>query len=284
MIRPFQLIDSFFSRQRGPVILLQALLLVALLGVVDFATGFEISLSFLYVVPIALATWYANSKTGYLVICISVAVWILSNAAAGQTYSKEIIRYWNGFTRLILFVLILWLLQESKRALAHERMMAQTDHLTGIANRREFYRQMDEELARTQRSKRPISLAYIDLDGFKEVNDQMGHSEGDHVLRVVAQTIQATIRKTDLVGRLGGDEFAILLPNTDQSGMQAIMERVHSNILQQMKLLHTDVTLSAGVVCFASPPGEMDQIIKQADRLMYRVKAEGKNNVLYLET
>jgi diguanylate cyclase (GGDEF)-like protein len=283
MFRLFHFIHNYFSPQRRSIILLSTFILIVLIGILDYVTGFEISLSLLYVVPISLATWYINSRAGYVTIGISVGVSILSNAAAGQTYSHEIIWYWNGFTRLLLFVLILWLLQEFKRALYHERMLAQTDYLTGIANSREFYRQVAEELARAKRSKQPISLAYIDLDGFKHVNDHLGHLAGDHLLRVVAQTIQSTIRKTDLAGRLGGDEFAILMPNTDHSGMQVIIGRVRDNVLQQMKLLQSSITLSAGVICFDLPPTDVDHMIQQADRLMYRVKAQGKNDVLYFE-
>jgi diguanylate cyclase (GGDEF)-like protein len=275
-------LHKFFLQQDKPAALYAALLLVALIGYLDYATGFEISLSFLYLVPIALATWYVNTRIGYIVTSVSVLTFIFSNWAAGEAYSQEIIRYWNGFTRLVVFVLAIWLLQEFKRALTHERMLSQTDHLTGIANNREFYQQINAELARAHRSKRPISLAYIDLDGFKQVNDSLGHRAGDHLLRIVAQTFQATIRKTDLVGRLGGDEFAILLPNTDQAGATCIMQRLNCAFRKQMDKLQVNVTLSAGVISFATVPASVDEMIHEADTLMYQAKSSGKNNILYL--
>ena len=275
-------IHKFFLQRHKSAALYVALLLVALIGYLDYATGFEISLSFLYLVPIALATWYVNTRVGYIVTSVSVLTFIFSNWAAGEAYSQEIIRFWNGSTRLVIFVLAIWLMQEFKRALTHERMLSQTDPLTGIANTREFYQQINAELARANRSKRPISIAYIDLDGFKQVNDSLGHRAGDRLLRIVAQTFQATIRKTDLVGRLGGDEFAILLPNTDQAGATCIMQRLNHTFREQMKQLHMEVTLSAGVISFATIPASVDEMIHKADRLMYQAKSSGKNDILYL--
>ncbi len=105
-------IHNFFTHQHKSVALYAVILLALLIGYLDYATGFEISLSFLYLIPIALATWYINSKTGYIVMWVSTLAFIVSNWAAGETYSTEIIRYWNGFTRLAVFFLVIWLLQE----------------------------------------------------------------------------------------------------------------------------------------------------------------------------
>jgi diguanylate cyclase (GGDEF)-like protein len=277
-------IHNFFVKRNKPSALYAALLLVALVGYLDYVTGFDYSLSFLYLVPIALATWYLHSRAGYVVTSLSILTYLLSNWAAGETYTLEIIRYWNAFTRLLVFVLIIWFLQEFKRALAHERMLSQTDYLTGIANSREFYQQVNAELQRANRSKRPISLAYVDLDGFKQINDRLGHRAGDALLRTVAQSFQSTIRKTDLVARLGGDEFAILLSNTGQAGAQCIMQRLHAAFSRRMEEAQITVTLSAGVISFQALPASVDEMIHQADTLMYRAKAQGKNNILFIES
>ena len=277
-------IHTLLKKRNKPTALYAGLLLVALVGYLDYLTGFEISLSFLYLVPISLATWYVDRRAGYLVTFISISTWMLSNWGAGETYTQEIIRYWNAFTRLLVFILIIWLLQEFKRALAHERMLSQTDYLTGISNNREFYQQVDAELKRASRSKRPISLAYIDLDGFKQVNDRMGHRSGDALLRTVAQTFQSTIRRTDTAARLGGDEFAILLPNTGQAGARCIMQRLQAAFLKRMAESQSGVTLSAGVISFTCLPDSVDEMIHRADALMYKAKTGGKNEILFVES
>ena len=274
-------IHNYFVKRNYFAALYVSILLVGAMSYLDYITGFEISLSFLYLIPIAIATWYVNSRAGYVITVASVLLFMLSNWAAGERYTHEAIRYWNGFTRLMVFILVIRLLQEFKRAIEHERMLAQVDPLTGIANFREFYHQVNSELVRANRSRLPISLAYIDLDGFKEINDRLGHRSGDILLRKVAHSFQATIRKTDTVARLGGDEFVVLLPITSQAGAQCIMKRLHEHFLKCLEGLEMNVTLSAGVITFTSPPASVDDMIHLADTLMYQAKAQGKNDILF---
>jgi diguanylate cyclase (GGDEF)-like protein len=284
MIADMPRIHNYLVKQSKTAALLISLLLVVLLAVLDYFTGAEISLSFLYLIPIAFATWYVNDRVGYLITILSVGAFILSDWTAGESYSRVIISYWNGSLRLVIFMLVIWLLQEFKRALTHERMLSQTDHLTGLANQREFYQQVHAELRRAARSKRPISLAYIDLDSFKQVNDSLGHRAGNALLRSAAQAFQSTVRQTDLVARLGGDEFAVLLPNTGQAGAKSIMQRLQAAFLSEVTQSELPVTLSAGVISFAASPASVDEMIHQADRLMYQAKAQGKNDILFWES
>lgn len=276
-------IHHYLVEQSKPTALYVSLLLVALVGLLDYVTGFEISLSFLYLIPVAFVTWYVNDRAGYIVIFLCVFAFVLSDWTVADAASGDVIRYWNAFTRLTIFLLFLWLLQEFKRALAHERMLSQTDHLTGLANYREFHQQVHAELQRASRTRQPISLAYIDLDGFKEVNDRLGHRAGNALLRTVAHALQSTIRRTDMAARLGGDEFAILLPNTSLTGAKTILQRLQAVFLQQMQESQTGVTFSAGVISFLCPPASVEEMIHQADRLMYQAKALGKNDILFWE-
>jgi diguanylate cyclase (GGDEF)-like protein len=277
-------IHNYLVKQNKPAVILTNLLLFGFVGVLDYITGSEISLSFLFLIPAAFAIGYVHDRVRSLVILLSICAFLLSDWTTGNGYSQAIIHYWNGSLRLLMFLLVIWLLQEFKRALAHERMFAQTDYVTGIANYHEFRQQLHAELERASRSKRPISLAYIDLDGFKQVNDSLGHRAGNALLRTAAQTFEATIRRTDLVARLGGDEFAILLPNTGQTGAKSIMQRLQATFLKQMETCRAHVTLSAGVISFPSPPASVEEMIHQADNLMYQAKALGKNDILYWES
>jgi diguanylate cyclase (GGDEF)-like protein len=230
------------------------LFFVAILGYLDYITGFEVTFSFFYLIPIAIATWYLDENSGYFITFLSLATWSISNWAAGETYKYEIIRVWNIFIRLVVFVFIIRLLEEFKRALNHEHLLAQTDHLTGIPNSREFYFQANAEILRACRFKQPITIAYLDVDYFKQINDHFGHSKGDAILRNVAQSILTTIRQTDTVARLGGDEFAILLPNTDQGGARFIMDKVQKKLAERMEKTNPKATFSIGVFTFDAPP------------------------------
>ena len=275
-------LHAFFLRQRKSSIFLIALLLVALLGWLDYQTGFEISFSFFYLLPIALATWYLNKSSGYIITILSVSIWTITNWAAGQTYTHEVIRYWNTSVRLLLFMAVIWLLEEFKRALNHEHMLAQTDYLTGVANSREFQHRAHLELLRASRSNQPITIAYIDVDSCKQVNDHLGHLEGDRILRIIAQAILSAIRQTDFAARIGGDEFTILLPNTDQNGAKVIMNRVKEELTMKMKTIASLATFSMGVVTFTYPPTSVDELLQRSDTLMYQVKLRGKNDMAFI--
>ena len=258
------------------------LLIIAAFAWLDYLSGIEITFSFFYLIPSGIAAWYIGRNSGFFISIVSMAVWVITNFAAGETFSKEIIRYWNASFRLFVFIIIIQLLEEFKLALHHERLVSHTDHLTGIPNSREFYIQANEELLRATRSKLPIAVAYIDVDSFKKINDQFGHAEGDFTLRVIAQTLACSVRQTDTVARIGGDEFAILLPNTDLNGTMAVMNKVQNKLMEEMMQTKSNATFSIGVITFTVPPASVDELLQKADEVMYKVKSKGKNGVEFV--
>jgi diguanylate cyclase (GGDEF)-like protein len=170
--------------------------------------------------------------------------------------------------------------QEQLEALLEkERALSRLDPLTGLANRRAFYEILEAEKQRCSRYQRPFSLAYIDLDNFKRVNDTRGHSVGDFVLTTVADLIRSNMRATDTVARLGGDEFAILLPETDPNGTKQVLTKLHQRLNSELQNAGLDVSLSVGAATFLNSPESVDDIVRTADELMYAVKAHGKNDL-----
>ena len=163
------------------------------------------------------------------------------------------------------------------------RGRAETDPLTGVANRRRFYHALDVECLRFTRNHLPLSLLMIDLDFFKAVNDQYGHQVGDAVLRTVSQLLLLCLRKTDLLARYGGEEFAVLLPETPLAGAEVIAERIRHTICQQPIVAdgcQVEVSISVGV---AHHDEEMDatpeSLLKRADLALYKAKSSGRNRV-----
>lgn len=130
---------------------------------------------------------------------------------------------------------------------------------------------------------RPTVIGYIDLDNFKSVNDTLGHTEGDHVLRTIASILLKSVRSADLVGRLGGDEFVVLLPETTYTGAVTTFENLRKRLLKETGEHMWPIGFSIGVAVFLTPPSSIDEAIKAADALMYRVKNGGKNNMLVEE-
>ncbi len=257
------------------------LALAALVGVVDAATGHELSFGLFYLGAIGVVAWKAGRSAGLLLAVVCAAVWFFADRAAGNVYTQPLIAYWNAGIRLGFFLIVAVLLAELRRALDNEQAGARIDPLTEAANRRQLLERLDEELERSRRHARPLTLAYVDLDHFKAVNDHLGHAAGDEVLRVVARTLLGRLRKTDTVARFGGDEFAVLMPETDGQAAQGAIDGARAGLLDQMGRHGWPVTFSIGVVTAEDGNVGIDQFVREADELMYRVKKEGKNRALY---
>lgn len=186
----------------------------------------------------------------------------------------------------------------------HERLhrLSMYDVLTQVKNRRAFHRALEEEISRAARSGDPLSILFVDLDYFKQVNDRYGHPMGDKVLREVAQLVEGLLRKTDHVCRYGGEEFALVLPNCGRQRAMDVAGRIRRQVSEMPIHYDTDpraehssqrtfvsVTLSIGVCCW-SPDTELDGVpeadvarllIATSDRGVYQSKAAGRNCVHY---
>lgn len=258
---------------------LSYLAFVAVLAVLDYATGWELSFSFFYVAPVSLAAWYSDRRIAYCVAALCGGVWLTADVLSGHPYSHAAIPFWNATIRSAFFVLIASLVSRIRDLLAHERKLARVDGLTGCLNPRAFAETATRLVSLARRHREPITLAYLDLDNFKLVNDRHGHSAGDDLLRIAASAMRATLRGTDLVARLGGDEFAVLLPMTGCDAAVVALEKIRDRLAAIMNERGWPVTASIGAVTFLVVPDTLDEVIGAADAAMYRVKTSGKNGL-----
>lgn len=257
------------------------LILVVLVGVVDVLTGYELALSLFYLLPISLTTWFSGRRLGVLTSFFSAVVWFSADVITEHPYSHAAIPYWNTAIRFGFFMVTTLLLAALKKAYETQKELARIDKLTGAVNRSFFSELVQMEINRTRRFGHPFTLAYLDLDNFKAINDRFGHNIGDKVLYTIAQQAMSQLKNTDVVARLGGDEFAFLLPETDPTAAQVVISRVHSSLLEEMRRNNWSVTFSMGVLTCIDMPRSTDELIKQADDLMYSVKNAGKNSIRY---
>ncbi len=282
-VAPISLL-GYLDRQSKTALVVFGLLLVVLAGLLQYLTG---SFAFLiyYLVPVGLVAWFVGRWAGMLTAVASAGVsglaW-LGAAAGGRPRPAHLEISQATVTAQFLFFLVIlaYVLTTLKAALARAEQLARTDYLTGVANGRYFFELANAELDRAQRYERPLTLAYLDVDNFKRVNDALGHSVGDRLLRVVAETIRGRIRKSDVIARLGGDEFAVLLPEAGYEAAQTAVYKLRAALLEVMRNRDWPVTFSVGVVtCVGAPDATLDELIKAADRLMYAVKRGGKNMI-----
>ena len=156
-----------------------ALLGMILVGIPDYLFGIEVSLSVFYLFPVVIATWYANRSAGILVACCSALIGLADDFAAGHLLTRPALIVWNGSLHLGFMLIIIYLLSTLQAHIESEQELARSDAATGIANRRAFLERLQYCIDLAGRAKGSVTLAYIDLDNFKKINDQRGHEEGD---------------------------------------------------------------------------------------------------------
>jgi diguanylate cyclase (GGDEF)-like protein len=158
-----------------------------------------------------------------------------------------------------------------------------TDDLTRLYNSRYMNQVLRRETKRASRSGRPLSLLFIDLDGFKMVNDSHGHLSGSQALVEAAEVIRACARETDVVARFGGDEFSLILPDTGRDGAVSVAVRIRERVAEHVFLekdgLTVRLTASVGVATLPDVAGSAEELIRAADMAMYKVKEAGKNGI-----
>ncbi len=273
---------DYLTNNRYVVILISIIGLV-IVGYIDFIQGYRFSFSIFYLLPIAYITWYNSKLAGVLFSVFGAIVWFYADYFARPFAPDLLLLSWNSFLRLGFFLIVTFLLSELKKSSTREKTIARHDYLTNTWNRLAFFELSEIEIARAKRYLKPLTIAYIDLDNFKKVNDEQGHEEGDRVLKEVSLTVLAQIRKSDIFSRIGGDEFTLLLPETDSNEAYGLIERIHNEMTILVKANNWPITFSIGIVSFVSTPNSVKEMIDVADTLMYSVKKTSKNRIVVQE-
>lgn len=251
------------------------------LGTLDYFTGPELALSLVYALPVTAAAWFAGFRRASGVAVVSCCVWLAVEIAHGGD-SRPLIAAFNTVRRVALLLGTAYLLAALKARLDKEARSARTDFLTGIGNARSFYEDAAAELTRASRYGHPVTVVFADVDGFKTVNDQLGHDRGDAVLRNIATTMRRSLRSVDRVARMGGDEFALLLPETDLEAARATLEKLRRALQASSAREGRTITMTMGALVCAKPSGDVSQMLALADRLLLEGKRQGKDTVRYV--
>ncbi|MBN2121067.1 MAG: GGDEF domain-containing protein [Candidatus Omnitrophica bacterium] len=272
---------EYLEKQPKFFVISLGVVMLAIIGIFDYLTGYKLGLSIFYLLPIVMVTW-TNGRNNGLLMCVAGAiVWLIADTMARLPDVNHTIVHWNAGIRLGYFLIIAYMLSKLKTVLTLQRQLAKIDYLTQLVNSRFFYELASMELNRMLRHKRTFSAAYIDIDNFKVINDTFGHETGNALLKSTAQVIKNSSRKTDIVARLGGDEFIILMPETNREQAQILINRVQKNLNNFIRQNECLVTFSIGVVIYTQAPSSIDELISLADSQMYVSKKSGKNMTTY---
>lgn len=231
---------------------------------------------------VAFVAWGARAREGLALSAIAPVLFWLQDLA----YHESAVLGWRGAWQVGSEVAVLAItvvtFSRYRRRLQHEAEVASADSLTQLPNRAVFLEKISEEIARAGRYGHVFTLVYMDLDGFKAVNDLQGHDEGDAVLRRVAQVLRSSTRQTDSLGRLGGDEFAALLPHTTAGPAASVLDKLQDNLREAMRQGGWPVTFSIGAATFEAPAESARNALRVADEAMYAVKHSSKDGISHV--
>ncbi|GFO54373.1 hypothetical protein GMSM_13800 [Geomonas sp. Red276] len=272
--------NAFFGRRSKNSNLLFGLTIAMAVGTLDLTTPPQYLFLFLYLFPICFTTWFAGPRRAGLVILACIYFFSATQLEFTHDYYATV---WNMVSTLATFWVVMSIVSWIYKNWTADARMSRIDPLTGVFNHRGVLELMEYEVPALQRSNTPFTVAYLDIDHFKTVNDTLGHRAGDRLLQSVTSCLKMQLRKSDVIGRLGGDEFVIFLPGTDQLSAQVVIRKVQAALAAMFRADDLPVSVSVGAVSCAGAGGSLDDIISQADGLMYRVKNSGKNDVQFAD-
>jgi diguanylate cyclase (GGDEF)-like protein len=249
-----------------------AYIIVVALGYIDYSTGSAFSLSIFYLIPVFGVAWFKGTRRALPISAASAVAFLIGDMPAKVFYLHPINEVWNAGAVFIFYVLVSMLVGLLHDGLTREARIGRTDFLTKLANAKAFVEAAEAEIRRAKRYNLAMSVAYIDLDDFKTVNDSFGHSRGDELLIQVGAAITKNVRETDLAARIGGDEFSILFPETSGAQAKVVADKLQVKLDELFKENSWPVGASIGVADFPAPPESVDQILEQADKRMFAAK------------
>ena len=262
-----------------PAVWAGAITMLVTLFLIRVASGAEMAFASLALLPVIWSAWTLGRAPGWVIALLAAATWIAGDLASGREFSRSWVPWANGLVHGLMYAMVSTLAAELRELLRREHDRAIRDELTGLLNRRQFLEAGDREVERSARHHRSVTVLFLDLDRFKQLNDTQGHVAGDRALRAVAGALQKSARTTDLVARLGGDEFVVLLPESNPDARNQTAKRLAKAANSALKAF-PGLSVSVGVAHFECPAPPVAAMLQTADALMYLAKQTGGSSVV----
>ncbi len=276
-----QQIFRYIEQQSSVFIISSSCALLVVIAALDAATGPELSFSIFYLIPIASVSWFVGMKPGRWFSIASALVWLAVDIISGASYSHFLIPIWNMLVRFGFFIIVASILPILRSKLEAESKLARRDFLTGLANSRAFYELAEVELDKALAQTRQLTLAYVEADGLKWINERYGRLAGDRLLCVVAETLQAHVPDPELVARTGGALFGVLIPGLDAESARLTLRKIQDSLKHEMqKKYQQPIKFGIVATAFETPPRAMGEFLQEAERLTNRLTEKSREELV----
>ncbi len=268
---------SRWSTWTGSAVLVMSLAFLTFLRSPDPTGQFQMSIRWLSIGVLVLSAWVCTPRLAITVSLIAIVAWSWIEITAPdwtEWLPGHLVRF------VVAMGLVGWVMR-MRAELASAQHLARVDNLTGLPNRPALIEAIEAELSRAKRFARSFSIALMDCDGFKQINDLRGHLTGDDVLRRFGQVLQRQTRRFDCAGRWGGDEFLIVLPELDQDDAKLFAERLRAALRHEIERDYPSLTCSLGIVTFPGAAVDWEDCVRQADEAMYKAKRLGRDQTRF---
>lgn len=271
---------NLYARRPQLTAAMAGLLALGLIYGIHAAIGYASAFRSLYIIPIWVATRLGGRGVGLLLVTVTTLVnGLIEMQIQPDATTRAILA--DALIRFGALGAIMLLISQLEESLARYQVHARHDPLTGLLNRRALTEFAESALLRARRRSLPFTVVVIDCDGFKILNDQFGHKAGDKVLQLLAHTLEANTRSTDLVARFGGDEFVLIIQGSEDREVRQIMKRIETSFQEAVQREGYDSSLSMGKADLDSGIASLEELIHRADHAMYHHKQQ-KRAAMYL--